>query len=63
MRCCDECTVRTQFQSTRPRGARLACGDPPNAPRSCFNPRAREGRDYVTTTALATMLAFQSTRP
>ena len=34
------------FQSTRPRGARLISGRALTARRHCFNPRAREGRDY-----------------
>ncbi len=34
-----------KFQSTRPRGARLALGDSRSLLSSRFNPRAREGRD------------------
>ena len=37
----------TQFQSTRPRGARLALVYPESYT-SCFNPRAHAGRDKAT---------------
>ena len=35
----------TEFQSTRPRGARPANNRQDRAAAQCFNPRAREGRD------------------
>jgi len=70
------------FQSTRPRGARLACteyryfysvsihapagGATPivqdSITRSCFNPRARGGRDLMIIHPLISF-RFQSTRP
>ena len=40
----DSATAISQFQSTRPRRARLKYGSLRNSS-SCFNPRAREGRD------------------
>ena len=36
---------QNKFQSTRPRGARLASTSTTGASTCCFNPRAREGRD------------------
>jgi len=39
--------VTLQFQSTRPRGARLTSTGARNRRARCFNPRARVGRDCV----------------
>jgi len=50
------------FQSTRPRGARRDCIGVPSS-RSCFNPRARVGRDKAAMDKSLPKLAFQSTRP
>ena len=50
------------FQSTRPRGARRARSSGVDNVR-CFNPRARVGRDFCTTSAITQPAAFQSTRP
>ena len=51
-----------KFQSTRPRGARP--GWPRTATRwTCFNPRAREGRDQGLNELLVFVHMFQSTRP
>ena len=41
-----ELTGITQFQSTRPYGARLLTGQYFSCSGSCFNPRARTGRDF-----------------
>jgi len=50
------------FQSTRPHGARR--GDLLQiSGRCCFNPRARMGRDYSTTSGAMCLKSFQSTRP
>ena len=52
---------KMQFQSTRPRGARLAV-KPPADEGKRFNPRAHVGRDFkVFIKAFETV--FQSTRP
>ena len=40
------CNYFKMFQSTRPHGARLETGTPSDSA-SCFNPRARTGRDWV----------------
>ena len=50
-----------QFQSTRPHGARPVIHFA-NCPYSCFNPRARTGRDNKTIYRI-NQLEFQSTRP
>ena len=50
------------FQSTRPRGARLA-GLSPAQSSTRFNPRARVGRDMKLTIHEFARLMFQSTRP
>ncbi len=51
------------FQSTRPRGARPEWG-PSSRPRgSCFNPRARVGRDSSMESMPRFAFRFQSTRP
>ena len=53
----------TSFQSTRPRGARpLIIGSSPCL-NSCFNPRARVGRDRVVNVDYRVGYLFQSTRP
>ncbi len=36
---------------------------PLHMPPACFNPRARAGRDFMTTSTKRTTMAFQSTRP
>ena len=51
------------FQSTRPRGARLAGSGPDRASNRCFNPRARGGRDAESQAELQMLRKFQSTRP
>ena len=51
------------FQSTRPRGARHPQSHAPRMPATCFNPRAREGRDRSCLSCGAFHLPFQSTRP
>ena len=59
---CSYCTI-TEFQSTRPRGARrvarVSCA---HASRRCFNPRARAGRDAPSIVS-SRIGSFQSTRP
>ncbi len=50
------------FQSTRPRGARL-CSSRWLLTGSCFNPRARVGRDLVRMQVSQLLYRFQSTRP
>ena len=51
-----------QFQSTRPRGARLSL-IMMRCIMSSFNPRAREGRDFVLGMHGKACCRFQSTRP
>ncbi len=53
---------RVKFQPTRPRGARLRALRLQARP-SCFNPRAREGRDSMVSAVPSGSLAFQPTRP
>ena len=50
------------FQSTRPRGARHE-SQKDDTYKMCFNPRAREGRDWKTWFGGAILNEFQSTRP
>ncbi len=60
---CPRCEEKEQFQSTRPRGARLMPlkSSPCNIYR--FNPRARVGRDKPADGKPVGSVAFQSTRP
>ena len=52
------------FQSTRPRGARLASSVRPSGVVARFNPRARVGRDWMEESCtIVAILWFQSTRP
>ena len=62
---CRRCWGQTtfSFQSTRPRGARHPQSHAPRMPATCFNPRAREGRDRSCLSCGAFHLPFQSTRP
>ena len=62
---CDWCDYQElcEFQSTRPRGARLSAGEYPAHGPTCFNPRAREGRDVSPPHSGAGVVLFQSTRP
>ncbi len=53
---------RKRFQSTRPRGARRRPCEPWRI-RSCFNPRARVGRDLEASPMRVRLSLFQSTRP
>ena len=50
------------FQSTRPRGARPS-GRNCRLRRSCFNPRAHAGRDWMLPIRMPHGAGFQSTRP
>ena len=50
------------FQSTRPRGARPQSTHQ-STPRTCFNPRARAGRDQQMQQQQKLDAMFQSTRP
>ena len=54
--------ISAQFQSTRPRGARLQCPRSLSGPQS-FNPRARGGRDDFKKAKISRIFLFQSTRP
>jgi len=51
------------FQSTRPRRARLPEDILIGISSSCFNPRAREGRDIIPYHGIVNSYVFQSTRP
>ena len=55
-------SVLLMFQFTRPRGARPPRSIPCET-RSCFNSRAREGRDYSAHDNAVLQPAFQFTRP
>src|SRR5690606_28427958 len=55
-------SISTQFQSTRPRGARRLSPSI-GAAYARFNPRARVGRDVNKDGELLPTLKFQSTRP
>ncbi len=55
-------TSGTRFQSTRPRGARLATYGASSVAMG-FNPRAREGRDEAAISNSPQSWSFQSTRP
>ena len=46
------------FQSTRPRGARLAGRSQPRHGLCCFNPRAREGRDAILLVVDSEVIGF-----
>ena len=48
----------TLFQSTRPRGARPGTAGTCQPRWSCFNPRARVGRDVLTTVSIPPMNCF-----
>ena len=52
----------TQFQSTRPRGARLGSAGSISLSGG-FNPRARVGRDKPSSVSAYIRIEFQSTRP
>ncbi len=51
------------FQSTRPRGARPKPAPSASRLSWCFNPRAREGRDALSSAGSPSETSFQSTRP
>ena len=51
------------FQSTRPRGARPIGKSSGHITCSCFNPRARVGRDHQRRKPPLNRMGFQSTRP
>ena len=53
----------TGFQSTRPHGARRGCASGAWRLHSCFNPRARTGRDSCPDRSYPSCAGFQSTRP
>ena len=53
----------TQFQSTRPRGARREARHFRGRGKQRFNPRAREGRDSIDINSAVILTSFQSTRP
>ncbi len=42
----DDDSIKTEFQSTRPRGARHRIGGKTDEVLTSFNPRARVGRDH-----------------
>ena len=50
-------TLASQFQSTRPRGARRAGGRVADKA-GCFNPRAHVGRDKTSLTEVASLFCF-----
>ena len=55
-------TSFSSFQSTRPRGARRGFLNIASRS-SCFNPRARVGRDVIEAVRSSRSSSFQSTRP
>src|SRR5690606_15847251 len=55
--------AKSEFQSTRPRGARLRWEDFPKSSWAGFNPRARVGRDHLVAYLTDLLKEFQSTRP
>ena len=54
---------QSEFQSTRPRGARHSTSLSICSPSFCFNPRARVGRDRPASPRINLHWVFQSTRP
>ena len=53
----------TEFQSTRPRGARRTTPAHRTSCPRCFNPRAHVGRDSLILPTKTNSVEFQSTRP
>ena len=60
--CAPGTALPLRFQSTRPQGARR-CVQQRAACISCFNPRARKGRDLPLPVITLVLFLFQSTRP